>query len=110
MSGTVKSVFQGLAGLALAVGMLFVFVLLGVAFFQGMTWFSAAVLPWAFTASMWSFGISVLVLLPLAIFRATRGWSRKLPHPVDRSKVDFPGPRRCPCESPDSPRARSSAS
>lgn len=35
---------------------------------------------------------------------------RKLPHPVDSSKVDFPGPRRCPCESRGSPRARSSAS
>jgi len=36
--------------------------------------------------------------------------SRKLPHVVDSSTVDFPGPRRCPCESPGSPRARSSAS
>ena len=35
---------------------------------------------------------------------------RKLPHPVDSSTVDFPGPRRCPCESPGSPRARSSTS
>ena len=35
---------------------------------------------------------------------------RKLPHLVDSSTVDFPGPRRCPCESRGSPRARSSAS
>jgi hypothetical protein len=34
---------------------------------------------------------------------------RKLPHLVDTLRVDFPGPRRCPCESHGSRRARSSA-
>jgi len=37
-------------------------------------------------------------------------WGRKLPRRVDRVKVDFPGPRRCPCESHGSRRARSSRS
>ena len=36
--------------------------------------------------------------------------ARKLPRLVDSSRLDFPGPRRCPCESHDSRRARSSAS
>ncbi len=36
--------------------------------------------------------------------------SRKLPLLVDSLRVDFPGPRRCPCESHGSRRARSSAS
>src|SRR5712692_10320387 len=33
---------------------------------------------------------------------------RKLPRPVDSLRVDFPGPRRCPCESHALPKARSS--
>jgi len=36
--------------------------------------------------------------------------NRKLPLPVDSLRLDFPGPRRCPCESHASPKARSSAS
>ena len=36
--------------------------------------------------------------------------SRKLPPSVDILIVDFPGPRRCPCESRGSRRARSSRS
>jgi len=37
-------------------------------------------------------------------------WARKLPPSVDILIVDFPGPRRCPCESRGSRRARSSRS
>ena len=36
--------------------------------------------------------------------------SRKLPPSVDILIVDFPGPRRCPCESRGSRKARSSRS
>ena len=36
--------------------------------------------------------------------------TRKLPPSVDTLIVDFPGPRRCPCESRGSRRARSSRS
>src|SRR5215831_159176 len=47
-------------------------------------------------------------------FARTAKWKltgpRKLPHLVDHAKVDFPGPRRRPCESRGSRRARSSRS
>ena len=55
-------------------------------------------------------GVAPVPMTPLGLALWCGSTVRKLPHPVDSSKVDFPGPRRCPCESPGSPRARSSAS
>jgi hypothetical protein len=75
MSGRTRSLLQGSGAIAIAIVSIFVIVLISVAFFRGVVWFSATFLPWASVASIWAMAICVVVLLPLALFRTTRPWS-----------------------------------
>lgn len=70
-----KDVLAGMGGIALFGGLILVSIVLGVAFIQGGVWVSAKLLPWLFVASWVAFAAVVLVVLPLAIPRATRGFS-----------------------------------
>ncbi len=55
-------------------GMVALFVLSAL-LLKGMVWISDKALPWLMTASIFTLAICVLVLLPLALFRKTRGWA-----------------------------------
>jgi len=48
------------------------FLLLTVLLFRGMVWASEKALPWLLTASKYTVGICIFVLLPLCIFRKLR--------------------------------------
>ena len=51
------------------------FLLLIALLLRGMVWASDKVLPWLDSASRIAFGICLLVLLPLCLFRKTRPWA-----------------------------------
>lgn len=71
----VKDALAGIGGFAVAVGLLVVSIVLGVAFIHGGVWVSAKLLPWLYLVSWLAFGAVVLIVLPLAVPRATRGYS-----------------------------------
>ena len=75
MIGTAKSALKGVAGLVLGLAVFVAFILVLVAILRGLDWFAATFLPIAFIASRWALLISLFILVPLAVFRATRGWS-----------------------------------
>jgi hypothetical protein len=71
MQDTLKNVGYGFIGLIIFIGIILLFCL----FINGGLWLSAILYPWLFLISGIAFIICILVLLPLAIFRRTRGFS-----------------------------------
>ncbi len=70
-----KEVFAGLGGLLIFGALLLVGVAIGAVFIFGSAWASSKLVPW-FSLFTWiGFGLVVFVFLPLAIPRATRGFS-----------------------------------
>jgi hypothetical protein len=71
----VKETLEVLGGLFLLGVMLVVAVLIGAVFVFGSVWASSKLLPWLSVFTWISFWAVVFILLPLAIPRATRGFS-----------------------------------
>ncbi|MFC1617556.1 hypothetical protein ACFL2K_04990 [Candidatus Margulisiibacteriota bacterium] len=70
-----KSFLEEIAGFLFMIVIMFVLMFFLVAFFKGVTWFGAKVLPWLLLISVLIFLIDILIMLPLAIFKKTRGFS-----------------------------------
>lgn len=71
MKEKIKDLGWSLLGIAFFIGL----ILLAVLFIKGGLWLSATLYPWLVLISVITFAISLLVLLPLAIFKKTRGVS-----------------------------------
>ena len=71
----VKDMLAGLGGLLIMAAFLIVGLAITAVFIFGAAWGSAKLLPWFSVLTWIAFAIVVLILLPLAIPRATRGFS-----------------------------------
>jgi len=71
----VKETFGAIAGFALLLAMAAAGIAIATAFVLGGVWVSNYLLPWLTVISFVVFAIVIFVLLPLAIPRATRGFS-----------------------------------
>ena len=71
----VKETFGAIGGLALMLAIAAVGIAIVTAFILGGVWVSKHLLPWLTVISFIVFAIVIFVLLPLAIPRATRGFS-----------------------------------
>lgn len=72
---SVKNSLAGLGGLLTFGIVLLLLVGVGAVFFLGMGWASTVLLPWFSVLTWLAFAAVVFVILPLAIPRATRGFS-----------------------------------
>lgn len=72
---SVKNTLSGIGGLIIALITILFFVGLGLMFIQGAGWLSSVLLPWFGLLTWWALGLSILVVLPLAIPMATRGFA-----------------------------------
>jgi hypothetical protein len=72
---SVKDVAAGLGGLLLMLAFAAVGIVIVTLFFYGAAWASSKLLPWFSMLTWVAFAIVVFILLPLAIPRATRGFS-----------------------------------
>jgi hypothetical protein len=70
-----KEAFGAIGGLALMLVLIAAGVAIATAFVLGGVWVSKHLLPWLLGISLVAFAIVIFVLLPLAIPRATRGFS-----------------------------------
>jgi hypothetical protein len=71
----VKKMLDGLGGFLIMVALLLMGIAICAVFMFGAAWASTKLLPW-FSIMTWiAFGLVVFVILPLAILRATRGFS-----------------------------------
>jgi hypothetical protein len=70
-----KHVLAGLGGLLIMAAMLLVAAAVGALFIFGSAWASSELLPWFSILTLIGFGFVVFIVLPLAIPRATRGFS-----------------------------------
>lgn len=70
-----KEVLAGIGGLLIMGAMLLVGATIGAVFILGSAWASSKLLPWLSVLTWIAFGLVVFVFLPLAIPRATRGFS-----------------------------------
>ncbi len=70
-----KEVLAGLGGLLIIGAMLLVGAAIGAVFIFGSAWASSKLLPWFSILTLFAFGFVVFIVLPLAIPRATRGFS-----------------------------------
>jgi hypothetical protein len=71
----VKDTLAGLGGLLIMGAFLVVGLAIGGVFIFGAAWASTKLLPWSSVLTWVAFGIVVFILLPLAIPKATRGFS-----------------------------------
>jgi len=71
----VKDAVTGLGGLLLMLALAAVGIVIATLFIYGAGWVSAKLLPWFSILTWVAFAIVVFILLPLAIPRATRGFS-----------------------------------
>ena len=71
----VKEMLSGLGGLLIMAALVFVGITIGAIFIFGAAWASTKLLPWFSILTWIAFGLVVFVILPLAIPRATRGFS-----------------------------------
>lgn len=71
MKEKIKDLGWGLLGVAFFIGI----ILLALLFIKGGLWLSATLYPWLVLISGITFLISILILLPLGIFKKTRGVS-----------------------------------
>lgn len=71
----VKETFGAIGGFALMLAIAAVGIAIFTAFILGGVWVSKHLLPWLTVISLMVFAIVIFVLLPLAIPRATRGFS-----------------------------------
>jgi hypothetical protein len=71
----VKDTLAGLGGLLIMGAFLVVGLAIGGVFIFGAAWASTKLLPWFSVLTWVAFGIVVFILLPLAIPKATRGFS-----------------------------------
>ncbi len=67
----IKNLGWGLLGIIIMFGL----ILLALLFIKGGLWLSATIYPWLVSISGITFAISIFILLPLAIFKKTRGAS-----------------------------------
>lgn len=72
---SVKGVAAGLGGLLMMLAFMTIAVVIATLFIYGAAWASTKLLPWFSILTWVAFAIVVFVLLPLAIPRATRGFS-----------------------------------
>lgn len=70
-----KDVLSGIGGSLVFVVMLLLSVAIGCLFIFGAAWASTRLLPWCSFLTRIGFGLVIFVFLPLAIPRATRGFS-----------------------------------
>ena len=70
-----KDVLAGLGGLLIMGTLLLVGAAIGAVFIFGSAWASSKLLPWFSVLTWIAFGLVVFVFLPLAIPKATRGFS-----------------------------------
>lgn len=70
-SGRLKEAGNLLLGLVFVLAM----IALPIAFLWGAEWLSARLLPWFILASLLAFGFFLLIVLPLSIFKACRGFA-----------------------------------
>jgi len=70
-----KDVLAGLGGLLIMVALIVVSIFIATLFIFGATWASTKLLPWFSNLTWIAFGLVVFLFLPLAIPRATRGFS-----------------------------------
>ena len=70
-----KDVLAGLGGLLIMGTLLLVGATIGAVFIFGSAWASSKLLPWFSVLTWIAFGLVVFVFLPLAIPKATRGFS-----------------------------------
>src|SRR2546426_10748094 len=71
MKDTLKSVGAFILGICIFVGL----ILLAAMFVKGGVWLSARVYPWLSLIAALAFFVTVLIFLPLALFRRTRGFA-----------------------------------
>lgn len=71
MKEKIKDLGMGLLGIAFIIGL----ILLALLFMKGSLWLSATLYPWLVLISVITFVISIFILLPLSIFKKTRGAS-----------------------------------
>ena len=71
----VKEIMAGLGGFLIMGVFLLVGITISVVFFLGAAWASSKLLPWFSLLTWIAFALVVFVILPLAIPRATRGFS-----------------------------------
>jgi len=71
----IKEFLESMGGLLIGGVILLVVVALGAVFIFGAAWASTKLLPWFSILTWISFGLVVFIILPLAIPRATRGFS-----------------------------------
>jgi hypothetical protein len=71
----VKEMLAGLGGLLIMGALLLVGITIGAVFIFGAAWASTKLLPWFSILTWIVFGLVVFIILPLAIPRATRGFS-----------------------------------
>ena len=70
-----KNVPAAMKGILIVVAILLILLVIPVVFLHGAHWASTKLLPWFSILTLITLGLIVLVLLPLAIFRATRLFS-----------------------------------
>ena len=70
-----KEVLAGIGGLLIMGAVLLVGITIGAIFIFGSAWASSKLLPWFSVLTWIAFGLVVFIFLPLAIPRATRGFS-----------------------------------
>lgn len=71
----VKEMLAGLGGLLIMGALLLVGITISAVFIFGAAWASTKLLPWFSILTWIAFGLVVFIILPLAIPRATRGFS-----------------------------------
>ncbi len=68
-------ILKSIGGFLIGIGIFLALVLLAVFFINGGVWLSVTVLPWLYFVMWLVFALDILIILPLGIFKKTKGAS-----------------------------------